>query len=299
MEMTINYSACPVCGSTGFSEVLQVIDHSVTGKEFAVCECYDCHFRFTQKAPDRDSIAPYYQSEEYISHSDTQKGWINRIYHWVRRITLTSKRKLVEKMMGRTKGHLLDIGAGTGAFASYMITKGWEVTGLEPDEKARKVAAATHKIQLLPADELFSLPEKQFDAITLWHVLEHVHQLKEYLEQIQRLLKPGGGLFIAVPNYTSYDALRYNRFWAAYDVPRHLYHFSPEAMKVLVERNGWKLLAVKPMWFDSFYVSMLSEKFVSGKNNLLKGAWVGAISNIKAFANKEKCSSLIYCITGK
>lgn len=298
MEATITYSSCPVCNSTRIREAIKIKDHSVSGVTFSVWECQDCTFRFTQHVPDSEAIGPYYKSEAYISHSNTQKGLVNQLYHKVRKITLSTKRKLIEKMTGHATGNLLDIGAGTGAFASFMAQSGWRVTGLEPDTEARKIAADVHRIQLLPIDELFRLPVQHYDAITLWHVLEHVHDLDGYMKQLKRLLKPGGLLFIAVPNYTSYDAQRYKDYWAAYDVPRHLYHFSPRSMKKLLEVNSLKLKSCKPMWFDSFYVSMLSEKYLTGQPNLLKGAWVGAISNMKAFSGNERCSSLIYCITG-
>lgn len=297
MESTITYSRCPVCNSAQIREAIKVKDHSVSGTTFSVWGCLDCEFRFTQHVPDGDAIGPYYKSEAYISHSNTQKGLVNQLYHKVRKITLSNKRKLIEKMTGHATGNLLDIGAGTGAFASYMAQNGWRVTGLEPDAEARKIAAEVHRIQLLPIDELFRLPAQQYDAITLWHVLEHVHDLSGYMKQLKSLLKPGGMLFIAVPNYTSYDAQRYKDYWAAYDVPRHLYHFSPRSMKKLLEVNGLKLKSCKPMWFDSFYVSMLSEKYLTGQTKLLKGAWVGALSNMKALSDKERCSSLIYCIT--
>jgi len=297
MESIITYSRCPVCGSAQIKEAIQVKDHSVSGKQFSVWGCAECQFRFTQHVPDADSIGPYYQSEAYISHSNTQKGLVNRLYHKVRKITLANKRKLIGKITGQATGNLLDIGAGTGAFASYMAQSGWRVTGLEPDAQARKVASEAHRIQLLPIDELFGLPVQHYDAITMWHVLEHVHDLAGYMAQLKKLLKPGGCLFIAVPNYTSYDAERYKDYWAAYDVPRHLYHFSPQSMKKLLERNGLKLKACKPMWFDSFYVSMLSEKYLTGNSSIIKGAWVGALSNMKALSDKERCSSLIYCIT--
>jgi SAM-dependent methyltransferase len=145
-------------------------------------------------------------------------------------------------------------------------------------------------------DQFFHLPAESFDAITLWHVLEHVHDLSAYVQQLKSLLKERGKLFIAVPNYTSKDAAIYKESWAAYDVPRHLYHFSPRSMQSLMEKHGLKLLGYKPMWYDSFYISMLSSKYKNGKTNLLASFFNGLSSNLKAMGDVKKCSSVIYVI---
>jgi SAM-dependent methyltransferase len=296
MIATFKYAHCPVCQSPSIGYKLSVVDHTVSGQSFEIWECADCSARFTQQVPDVSSIGRYYQSDNYISHSDTSKGFVNSLYHLARKITLRQKRRLLQNFTGLTTGALLDIGAGTGAFASFMERAGWKVTALEPDETARKMARDTHSITLLPSDKLFHLPPGSFDAITMWHVLEHVHSLHEYMKQLKTLLKPGGRLFIAVPNYTSYDAQMYKADWAAYDVPRHLYHFSPRSMRKLLENHNLALVSVRPMWFDSFYVSLLSEKYKTGKGNLVKGAWAGFVSNFKTLFQKERCSSLIYVI---
>jgi ubiquinone/menaquinone biosynthesis C-methylase UbiE len=191
---------------------------------------------------------------------------------------------------------LLDVGAGTGAFANTMQAAGWKVTGLEPDATARANALVNHQLQLQELDNLHQLPESSFDTITMWHVLEHVHNLNDYLETYLRILTRTGKLIIAVPNYTSYDAAVYKEYWAAYDVPRHLYHFSRASIEVLLKRKGFLLEAIKPMWFDSFYVSMLSEKYKHGKENFIKAFWIGFVSNLKALVNTRKCSSVIYII---
>jgi len=249
--------------------------------------------------PGADEIAPYYQSAQYVSHSDTREGFINRLYHIIRNFTLTTKRNLLKRVTGVQHGVLLDIGAGTGAFANTMQKAGWNVQGLEPDEIARQNALKNYHLKLGESTDLENLVGETFDAITLWHVLEHVHELHKYLEKFVEILKPGGRLFIAVPNYTSYDASLYQEQWAAYDVPRHLYHFSPKSMQVLLARHHFSVETMKPMWFDSFYVSMLSEKYRSGKDNLLRAAWVGLVSNVKALSDTRKCSSVIYIIRKK
>lgn len=296
MPNTVKHSECPVCKSTSLHPVFDAEDYTVSHEKFSIWQCNTCTLRFTQDAPDADSISRYYQSYDYVSHSDTKSGLINRLYHIVRNYTLQNKKKLVENVTGLNKGILLDVGAGTGVFALTMQQAGWEVTGLEPDATARQNASSNHQIQLQPLDVLFELKDQSFDAITMWHVLEHVHDLHGYLQTFQRILKSNGTLIIAVPNYTSFDAEVYKQFWAAYDVPRHLYHFSPNSMKVLIEKHGFKIISHQPMPFDSFYVSMLSEKYRTGKNNLVRAINNGMTSNRKASSDVTKCSSVIYVI---
>jgi 2-polyprenyl-3-methyl-5-hydroxy-6-metoxy-1,4-benzoquinol methylase len=297
MSNEINYTVCPVCGAAAISKVYKVKDASVSQEYFDIYHCSSCQLRFTQNPPDENSIGRYYQSENYISHTDTSKGLINRLYRYVRSMAINQKTKLVIKTTETSNGSLLDVGSGTGYFAAAIKSSGWSVTGLEPDAGARKIAEAQHGIQLQPSVNLFSLPEKSYDAITLWHVLEHVHDVKKYVAVFKRLLKPEGKIFIAVPNYRSYDAETYKEYWAAYDVPRHLYHFAPETMQWLMKNEGLKIEAIKPMWFDSFYVSLLSSKYKNGSTNWIGAFFTGLMSNLKAMSNVKKCSSVIYIIS--
>jgi 2-polyprenyl-3-methyl-5-hydroxy-6-metoxy-1,4-benzoquinol methylase len=276
---------------------MEAVDHLVSGKSFEIWECSKCNLRFTQQVPGPEQIGKYYKSEQYVSHSETQKGIINRLYHYVRSLTLADKRRLILSTTQLDKGGLLDIGSGTGAFVHYMKTNGWSITGLEPDESARLNARQLHQVDLDTPEKFFSFPDESFDAITMWHVLEHVHTLHEYMDQLKKLIRPTGKIFIAVPNYLSFDASFYKNNWAAYDVPRHLYHFSESSMFELLERHGLKLSATRPMWYDSFYISMLSEKYISGKGNLARSIGIGFLSNLMAFVDKERCSSLTYVIT--
>lgn len=294
--MNVKYVMCPVCNSDYIHYSMTAMDHTVSHENFEIWECKACTLRFTQDVPNENSIGPYYQSEEYISHSDTKEGLINALYHKVRKRTLNSKRDAITKFTGIKKGSILDVGAGTGAFLSTMKRAGWECRGIEPSEDARAAAEKLYELELQSQDDFKSLPIESFDAITMWHVLEHVHDLKGYMARLKELLKPNGKLFIAVPNYTSYDAQVYKEFWAAYDVPRHLYHFSPLSIRQLLKEYELTLHQVCPMWFDSFYVSMLSEKYKRGRNNYIGAFAKGVLSNINALADKEKCSSLIYII---
>jgi 2-polyprenyl-3-methyl-5-hydroxy-6-metoxy-1,4-benzoquinol methylase len=290
----VHYTHCPVCGATQLKTLFSVTDYSVSKKEFPLVECEQCTLRFTQDIPSATAIAPYYQFEDYISHTNSNKGIINQLYRQVRKITLLEKKNLIHKTTGLSTGNLLDMGSGTGAFAGYMKKAGWQVTGLEPDEGARKVAYQEFGVVLSDTSSFYELAPAQFDVITLWHVLEHVHELQSYIQQLKKLLKPTGKLIIAVPNYTSVDASYFGPQWAAYDVPRHLYHFSPSSMRALLANHQLKLESIKPMWFDSFYVSMLSSRYKTGKLQLFSSIWTGFISNLKARKDRERCSSLIY-----
>ena len=291
----IHYSHCPVCQSARIDPLLTVKDHSVSKEEFVVWQCRDCTLRFTQDAPEENSIGRYYASPDYISHSNTDKGFLNRLYQRVRKRTLQQKAKLVEDHTKRD-GRILDVGAGIGAFLSVMKERGWQIKGIEPDEGARQKAAALFNLTLDPPSTLFSLSRGQYDAITLWHVLEHVHQLHPYLEQLRELLSPNGKIFIAVPNYTSVDSEAYRNYWAAYDVPRHLYHFSPQSVATLVQQHGLTLEAKKPMWFDAFYICLLSSKYHRGRTSWVKAGINGLRSNLTALLDKDRCSSLIYVV---
>ncbi|MBC7937418.1 MAG: class I SAM-dependent methyltransferase [Rhizobacter sp.] len=296
----IHYDHCPVCRKKNIADRFVVKDYTVSGEEYMLQQCNNCSFVFTQDIPSQEKIGAYYASQNYISHSNTKKGFINNLYHKVRKITLASKQKMIVAETAVSKGNLLDIGCGTGAFLNEMKSAGWGITGLEPDETARKNAQELFGIHPQPSPELFNLTEGTYDAITMWHVMEHVHQLHEYVEQLKILLKPGGRIMIAVPNYTSHDAAHYQRFWAAYDVPRHLYHFSPASMREMMQLHGLKVLKTRPMWFDSFYVSMLSEQYKNeGKGNIVAAFFTGLVSNMKALFNKDRCSSLIYIIGKK
>ena len=296
MSGIIHHERCPLCQCTELHSIFPVRDHTVSGETFDVVECRNCTARFTQNVPDPESIGAYYRSEDYVSHTDTTKGLVHKLYRLVRIKTLRSKRKLITAVTGKKTGSLLDIGAGTGAFLDEMKKQGWQVSGLEPDPGARARAKSVYGLDLDETERLYSIPDNTFDAITMWHVLEHVHDLHGYLAKIHSIVKEGGWIFIAVPNFTSADAVAYKQHWAAYDVPRHLYHFSPAAMKQLLAKHSLTVESVKPMWFDSFYVAMLSNKYKSGNPRIPLAFLSGLRSNLSALFRKERCSSLIYIV---
>ncbi len=266
--------------------VLETKDYMVSGETFSIVKRPGQSYLETQPVP--ESLESYYESDAYVSHTDAKDSFFEKAYQVVKQITLKQKVGSIGKP-NSSKSKLLDFGAGTGDFLQVAENKGWKVYGVEPNEQARKLAKKKG------LDLLSSLEESkasQFDVITLWHVLEHVPNLKETLNQLQTLLKPEGILVIAVPNYKSWDAKKYKEFWAAYDVPRHLWHFDREAMKQLFPIS-LQQIKTKPMWFDAFYVCLLSEKYRAGKTNWLKGGFNGLRSNLSACFTKE-FSSIVY-----
>jgi len=283
---------CPVCGNHIFKEFLKGADLFLTGQEFTIVECNECGFRFTNPRPDKVEILPFYESPDYIAHNTEQGTLLESVYKFVRKYALANKYKIV-KAYSQGKD-ILDIGCGTGEFLNYCKGKGLTVTGIEPNPKARKFAADHFSIEVKDEDYLDHLPPAGFDIITMWHVLEHVHLLDSYFQRISQALKKNGTLIIAVPNSNSWDAKKYKKFWAAYDLPRHLYHFTPATFKKLAEKNNFSLIKIMPLKFDAFYISLLSEKYKTKKQNYLKGFYNGLRSNFFGGNDGKNYSSLIY-----
>ncbi|MFD2725796.1 class I SAM-dependent methyltransferase [Hyunsoonleella rubra] len=273
---------------------LRLRDHSVSGEEFELIKNSEYGFLETHPRPSEKRLAEYYESEDYISHTDSKRNLFEKVYHLVRAISLQKKLKLINSFPTEGK-NLLDIGCGTGDFLQTALKNNWKIFGIEPNENARVIANEKTNNSVFEIDELLKFEPNSFDVITLWHVLEHLPKLEDHLNVLRKILKPNGTIVIAVPNYKSYDANHYKQFWAAYDVPRHLWHFDKVSLSKLIGTFGFKIKKTKPMWFDAFYVSLLSEKYKTGKMNPLKGFWVGLLSNIKTISSKE-ASSLIYII---
>jgi 2-polyprenyl-3-methyl-5-hydroxy-6-metoxy-1,4-benzoquinol methylase len=283
--------ACLVCDNESFTTYLTCTDHFLSQEAFTICKCDKCGFLFTNPRPSAVELPAYYKSPEYISHSNSRKGLQNTLYQLVRKYTLGRKYKLIRHY--KHKGRILDIGCATGEFLNYFKNRQWETFGIEPDEQARKMGISNYSLRIEDEDYLQKLPEASFDVITMWHVLEHVPLLNERIAQLRRLLSPNGILLIAVPNPASQDAKFYKSFWAAYDVPRHLYHFTQTTIKIIFSKHGFELVQKTPMKFDSYYVSILSQKYKNAKNGFLSGLLSGFVSNIAANRSGEY-SSLIY-----
>lgn len=285
---------CPACHSNDIQSKFECKDHFLSQELFEVFSCAKCDLLFTNPRPDPQEIGKYYASENYISHTDKGNSIINQIYKLARTFTIRQKSKMLTSLTNNKS--ILDIGCGTGELISHLQKEGWEVCGVEPDDNARKIALS--KIDSGVMADISDLPDTKYAIITLWHVLEHVHNLHKYFQLFVNQLDTNGKLVIAVPNHESYDADHYKNSWAAYDVPRHLYHFNQNAIKSLASQYGFTLKNVNPMYLDSYYVSMLSEKYTNGKNNFLKAFYTGLRSNFKASKNKNY-SSLIYIFSNE
>lgn len=284
---------CVVCGGDDFSLHVQLKDHMITQEEFSIVTCNNCGFHFTNPIPEQDKIGAYYKSEEYVSHSSSNKGLINFLYNKVRNKTLQDKVRWVKNAVNGNR--LLDIGSGTGHFLKVANENGFEGYGIEPDEDARNFAHKENHVRSCEQSELYNVEKKSIDVITMWHVLEHVYELRKDIQVMNEILVAGGKLFVAVPNMNSYDAKYYKEYWAAYDVPRHLYHFQQQDISKLFMDLGFELEKVIPMKYDAYYVSMLSEKYK--KRFSLLGVFVGWISNRKA--KKLGYSSQVYVLRKK
>jgi predicted SAM-dependent methyltransferase len=283
--------ACPVCNSGTIESFLSCKDHFLTKEEFTIVKCLDCGFKFTNPRPENEKLGGYYKSPDYISHSNSRKGIFNNLYQQVRKYTIAQKCKMISQYTSGNK--ILDVGCASGEFLNYMKSRNWDTTGIEPDESVRKMALEIYGLKVYDESYLEEIPANSMDVITLWHVLEHVSDLQGRMKALHHILKPGGLLVMAVPNAACKDAQTYGEFWAGYDVPRHLYHFSRGSMEKLLNRFHFSLSAIKPMKFDSFYVSMLSEKYKTGKMSWTRGFWNGYCSN-RAAVKSGDYSSLIY-----
>lgn len=292
----IHHNICPLCSSQNISVHLRCIDHFISKEAFEIYKCSSCSFEFTQDFPEETSIGKYYESAEYISHSDTSAGFSNKVYRFVRNIMLQKKKRLIRKVTGLQKGALLDIGSGTGHFANTMKNAGWNVKGVEINEKARGYSHSKFGLEVTGPDLITSLQPASFDCITLWHVLEHFHDPFGYASDIFRLLKPDGVCVIALPNSASYDAEYYKSFWAARDVPRHLWHFNPATFTLFAKKTGFNLISVRNLPLDVFYISSLSEKYRGSKLSFITGIAKASIFAILSAFKKEKSSSVIYIL---
>jgi 2-polyprenyl-3-methyl-5-hydroxy-6-metoxy-1,4-benzoquinol methylase len=285
---------CPLCTSGEFTPWLASNDHFLTGEAFTIVRCDRCNFLFTNPRPTEQESKKYYESTDYISHSNASQGPFAMLYQVVRKITAKKKVKLVQRFV--SEGRILDIGCGTGSFLSAIGKKGFIPTGVEPNETARNFASANQRLQVFETLTEGNFMPKSFKVITLWHVLEHIYPLDETFKTMHRLLDDSGIVVVALPNPESKDARIYKQFWAGYDLPRHIYHFTPATAAALFSRYGFSVAAVLPMYFDSFYISLLSEKYKTGTMNYFRAFYNGVRSNISASFPRNNFSSLIYIL---
>ena len=263
-------------------------DFAVSGESFELYLNEELDMLFTKPRP--SSLDSYYESNDYISHTDARGGIVNNLYQLVKWLSLGRKLKLIQPYYG-SNASILDIGAGTGDFVSTALKGGWQAIGVEPNKKAREKA----RIKGVELSESLEEVIGSFKVITLWHVLEHLPDLEREIDRMVSRLEPEGKLILALPNFRSWDAKHYGEYWAAYDLPRHLWHFSRISIAELFGRRGFEILQISPLWFDAFYISLLSEKYRNSKFRLIKAFINGCRSNLSALGNGE-FSSLIYIL---
>ncbi len=286
---------CLICNGP-MEEVFLVKDHLVSQELFQIVECSSCQLRMTNPIPPEDKIGEYYDSDDYISHEERPNGLFEKVYSGIRAIMLCRKKQIIKKLFPDKVGILLDIGCGAGHFLSSMAKKGWQTRGVDASSRARELAHRQFGLQV-DSPAIWLKAGNEYDIITAWHSLEHVHYPEIYFQKINASLKPEGWLVVAVPNYQSTDGDHYKSNWAAYDVPRHLYHFSVPAFGKITNENGFEIQGIKRLPFDAFYVSLLSEKQSKGK--MINGLGYGMKSWLESIFNKRKCSSLIYILKKK
>lgn len=290
---------CPWCESENNSLFLELKDYFLTQEDFEIYECNDCKLLFTTPCPSPSDIGRYYKSSDYLSHNENKKGLVPAIYKLVKKINVKNKYGIVKKQFpNKTDLNLLDIGCGIGDFLLYAKEHGCNITAVEPDSDARKFAEKKLNVKVLDPVDLQKISDESFDVITMWHVLEHVADLKTEIYHLNRLMKKDAILILALPNYKSFDAEYYKDKWAAYDVPRHLHHFSIQSIKNIFENTNLNLIDVNSLKWDSFYISMLSEKYANNTNTFFNGIITGWKSNRKAKKSGEY-SSLVYVLKKK
>lgn len=287
---------CPWCGSGKAQINLWLKDEFLSKEDFHICECLNCGLSYTMPRPNKKKIGEYYKSEEYYSHQENKKGFIPRLYESVKKVNLKHKYNLATQ--GLNVGKMLDIGCGVGDFLHTAEEHGWTCTGVEPSEDAKAIAKTKTKANIINSEDMEKIPDATFDLITMWHVLEHVDDLKWQIEQLHRLTKTKGRIVIAVPNYKSYDAQYYKELWAAYDVPRHLSHFNKNVLTKIFKSKNLELVRTDKLIWDAYYISYMSEQYKQHKFPLLKGAFRGCISNCKARHTNE-WSSMVYIFEKK
>ncbi len=288
---------CLACGSADSAGLFNAKDHMVSKSEYLIRRCNACGMGWTANPPAEPESGAYYVSEDYISHTDRKQSLPDKLYHLARSFMLRRKQRMVTLATGKNNGNLVDIGSGTGYFAAFMKKKGWQVTAIEISETARKYSENQFGLKAISPEEINHLPSGSADCITFWHVLEHLYDPAEWFNNVARVLKDDGKCILALPNFSSSDALWFGKWWAALDVPRHLWHFTPEALRLFAGRNGFTCERIASLPLDLFYISILSYRNKGIPMPLLRGVMTGMFLGIRSGFRKQRSSSLVYILS--
>lgn len=287
-------TSCPVCEKTNLDNALIVKDHFYSGESFVLNKCESCTLLFTNPRPTAESISEYYNAPDYISHGGRSGSLTTLVYKVARSFALRKKEKLLWGFSSSRS--LLDVGCGTGDFIAFSQQKGWEVYGIEPNGPAAQIAEKKITQPVYP--DLAEYIGPKVGIITFWHVLEHIHNLNDTLKRSRKILDDDGVIIVALPNHESWDAAKYGEFWAGWDVPRHLFHFNRKSVEALARNHKLRIEKILPMKLDSYYVSLLSERYLGNGFPYIKALMSGKRSNRLALKNNN-FSSLIYILKNK
>ncbi|MDX9727670.1 MAG: class I SAM-dependent methyltransferase [Bacteroidales bacterium] len=292
-------TVCPVCQATSTADLYRAKDHLVSGREFLIRQCAACGMAWTVEPPAEEEAGKYYVSDEYISHTDIRQSLADRLYHLARRFMLKRKGNLMDSAVRKSTGVMLDIGSGTGYFAAFMQKRGWQVTGIELSEQARSYSVKRFGIKAIGPQQVRDLPSAHADCITFWHVLEHLYDPAGWLGEVRRILKDDGRCIIALPNFASPDAKWFGKRWAALDVPRHLWHFTPDAFRQFAAKQGFVCERTSALPLDLFYISSLSYRNAGIRLPLARGVLTGVVIALRSLFRRESASSLVYVLSKK
>lgn len=285
---------CPLCGASGQIPYAQCKDFTISNESFYLLKCPSCNIVYTLDPPSESDTKRYDKLDLKLRLGDSPRGLTGRLYYHIRNLMLIRKAHIVEKQAYRTSGSLLNYGAKTGYFSSRMERRGWEVTSVEKYLEERLFSLEMFHHRMIDLSEMESLHSETFDVITLWHVFEHSYHPGELLDRFHELLRPGGILIMSCPNINSIDAKYYGPYWAAYDVPRHLWHFEPGSICNLALKHGFTLMHRERLPFDSFYISILSEQHLGHKQAFIRGMMKGFHSWLLSSSRRDLSSSLVY-----
>ena len=252
---------CPLCGTTDATELLETGVRSITGETYRVVQCSECDLRYTRPLPVPDELEAVYGQDYIIYHSvatTARRPWrlnVDALTSLYMQTLFWDRRRA---LLGRRPGRLLDVGCGTGDFLLTLKQRGWNVCGTEFSDAACAMARARG----IPVEqaELASVgfPDRYFDVVTLWHVLEHLEDPFATLAEVRRILRDDGLLIVEVPNSACLAFRLCKKDWFMLEVPQHVQHFTPHTLRSLLQRAGFEPVYRQNLRFWNFHIDFYS-----------------------------------------